>query len=342
LSGLSSARSSAADANWRVPDGDRAGGLGAAARLLSCPNCAGALNVAGGAVRCEHGHSFDVAREGYVNLRVPPRRTPKFAGDDREMLSARRRFLDRGFYAPLSDAINRLAETRRRAAGLPNPPAPFPRKEGGDGALTRRDGGVPARDPTRGLAVLDAGCGEGYYLSRLAVALTRDQSPPPICVGLDIAKPAVALAARRYRAHCFICASTAERLPIRTGAIDLLLNVFAPRNPSEFARVVAPGGTLLIAVPSPEHLSDLRQRLPLLGIEVNKQEHLVEQFGGTFEFGGAVRLDYEIELDPDSLLDLIGMTPSARHLSQRHRIQAGELAPLRTRAGFSLLSFRRG
>lgn len=267
-------------------------------------------------LRCERGHSFDIARDGYVNLCPAPRRVPKFAGDDREMLQSRRRFLDAGFYEPLSDAVNLLVAAQLQTAaptlGDPRPPA-----------------------------FLDAGCGEGYYLGRLRAHLAGSRGPELVCLGTDIAKPAVAMAARRYRMICFVCASTAKRLPIADASLAGVLNIFAPRNRDEFARVTASGGLLLVVIPTPEHLAELRTRLPLLSIEERKQEHLIAQLSGPFELARGARLSYEISLAPEHLLDLIRMTPSARHLSTEDWPRVAALAPIRTHVAFELLSFRR-
>ena len=129
--------------------------------FVTCPICEGPLERVGSALKCPRGHSFDVAREGYVNLL-----TEKPRGDTREMARARRTFLEQGWYAPLSDGLNVLAAQCLATASAP--------------------------------VVLDAGCGEGYYLGRLAEALAPAQH---ISVGLDISKDTVRMAARRYPGH---------------------------------------------------------------------------------------------------------------------------------------------
>src|SRR5436190_20526695 len=112
--------------------------------LLACPMCGGSFTQAGTALKCPRNHSFDVAREGYVNLLLK-----KLPGDTREMLLARRAFLEHGWYAPVAEAVNAVM-----GAHLP-------------------------ADLSE-VAVLDAGCGEGYYtgklLSRLLSTGCRDTS----------------------------------------------------------------------------------------------------------------------------------------------------------------------
>lgn len=99
--------------------------------MFRCPVCSVALTIdhggSGAAWRCPGGHSFDVAREGYVNLLITHQRRRREPGDSADMLRHRRNFLDRGHYRPLAEAL----------AGNASP----------------------------GQAVLDAGCGEGHYTS---------------------------------------------------------------------------------------------------------------------------------------------------------------------------------
>ena len=109
---------------------------------LECPVCGRALGASGTACTCPSGHSFDIAREGYVNLLAPQHRTRGIDGDTAEMLRARRRFLGAGHYAPLRDL---LAE--KTAALL---------------------GGNAAARPPRRRHVLEVGCGEGYYIGGIA------------------------------------------------------------------------------------------------------------------------------------------------------------------------------
>lgn len=250
----------------------------------------------GNALKCPRGHSFDVAREGYVNLL-----TGKPRGDTREMARARRAFLEQGWYAPLSDRLNALA-----AQCLETTSAPI---------------------------VLDAGCGEGYYLGRLASDTDARGAEGPahnaegmkgkgaedggrMYLGLDISKDAVRLAARRYPGIGFVVADLTRRLPIATAAVGMLLNVFAPRNAAEFERVVAPGGSLLIAIPAPEHLKELRVALLLLAIEPEKERHVIAQLAGAFELVSAATVAYPMRLDRMAARALVTMTPNYWHRTE--------------------------
>jgi 23S rRNA (guanine745-N1)-methyltransferase len=229
--------------------------------LLRCPVCHTHLEREGAILRCTHSHSFDIAREGYVNLL-----RKKQTGDTKEMVQARRSFLERGFYQPLADTLNMLVSTYLREQAAP-------------------------------INVLDAGCGEGYYLGRLQQSLPQQDQ---ICLlGLDVAKDAIRMAAKRYPAATFVVANLKECLVVADESIHVLLNIFAPRNPAEFARVMMRAGRLIVVIPGAEHMAQLRSTLPLLQIEENKQQHVVEQFAPYFTLLDALPVSYELALQGD-------------------------------------------
>lgn len=278
--------------------------------MFVCPICAGHLTLAGASLACPGGHTFDVAREGYVNLLTRSIRGEM--GDTNEMLRARRAFLDRGFYAPLSDRLNALAVRYR----------------GEDMNAARQ-------------TVLDAGCGEGYYLGRLREALDARLGAGQLAyTGVDIAKAAARMAAKRYPGIRFAAADVKRDIPLPDSSVELLLSVFAPRNPDEFARIVAPGGIVLIALPSSRHLIELRKRYGLLGIEPEKERHITAQLAPAFEREKSAALEYAMTLADEDVGHLLLMTPNARH---RERQGWREAAPeaARVTASFVVLAFRR-
>jgi 23S rRNA (guanine745-N1)-methyltransferase len=253
-----------------------------------------------------------VAREGYVNL-LAGRRLAPTVGDAPAMLRARRRFLDRGLYAPLADAIT--SHVLARCTGLSRP-----------------------------MRVLDAGCGEGYYLGRLAEALTGGSSTEAdghCLYGIDVSKHAAGLAARRVPGALVLVADVTGRLPFDDGTMDVLLSVFAPRNPAEFARVLRPGGMLLAALPQPDHLAGPRALLGLLDIEQEKEQRLIERLRGRFHLTGKRTLSHDLALDAEAARDLVLMTPSYRHLEARGIALPSGDGRIDTRAAFSILTFER-
>jgi 23S rRNA (guanine745-N1)-methyltransferase len=271
--------------------------------LLTCPLCQTGLRQVDAALKCAQEHSFDIAREGYINLLLQKR-----LGDAKEMLRARRDFLERGFYQPLSDAVNELVCVHLR--DVPGPPH-----------------------------ILDAGCGEGYYLDRLQRALAPLQDG--CYIGMDVSKEAIRMAAKSYRQLLFVVADVKQRLVLADYAIHAVLNIFAPRNPSEFARVTVAGGILVVVIPAPEHLLRLRSALGLLGMEEQKQQHVKEQFDGRFELIGSSPMAYSMQLNKDEVEQVVMMTPNYWHLSDETRAAMQKMEEIETEARFNIMVFRR-
>lgn len=191
--------------------------------LFCCPVCGGALSREAGRCLCESGHSFDIAREGYVNLLPANRQHSKTPGDDKEMAAARSRFLDGGWYGPLQIKLCKLVEEL-----------------------------APSE-----LVLLDAGCGEGWYTQALAESAAAKGGRT---AGIDLSKPSVKRAARRCPAGEF-AVGTVYHLPVAQDSVDVLMDCFSPLAAGEFARVVRPGGIFLYVVPGPRHLWELKEVL---------------------------------------------------------------------------------
>ncbi len=273
--------------------------------MLMCPLCKEELIRVGNAFRCSRGHSYDIAREGYVNLLLANQKASASPGDTKEMAASRRAFLDKGYYAPLSDRINFLIAEE---------------VQGNEAA---------------GMTILDAGCGEGYYLHRLMQALRHGKDG----YGLDISKEAIKLAAR-YKNACFVVASIHQPLPFASSSLDVVLNVFAPRNPAEFARVLRPGGRTLVVVPAEGHLAALHDALGLPRIDGDKERRAVADFDGALVPTRSETMRYRRALSSDDVLRLIQMTPTFWHLSEEARAGANDLPGLDIEFAFTLIVLR--
>ena len=191
-----------------------------------CPLCGGAL-AGDETLKCARGHSFDRAKEGYWHLLPVQKMRTKAPGDSKEMVNARRAFLNGGYYGIFGRALGELALEYGRPAA---PQAP--------------------------LHLLDAGCGEGWYDRCVADAFAKAGRPLALA-GFDIAKPAVRLAAKALPTGRYAVASSFSQ-PVGDGWADLLLNIFSPFAREEFFRVLRPGGRLIYAVPGPDHLYEMK------------------------------------------------------------------------------------
>lgn len=191
--------------------------------LFSCPICGQALTREEGRYTCPAGHSFDTAKEGYVNLLPANRQHSKAPGDDGEMIAARSAFLGGGWYQPLQSKLCQLIQE----TSSPSP------------------------------VLLDVGCGEGYYTAATATVAARKGGRT---AGIDLSKTAVKRAAKRCREGEFAVAS-AYHLPVGNAAVDILVDCFSPLAAEEFARVLRPGGLFLYVVPGPRHLWELKSVL---------------------------------------------------------------------------------
>jgi 23S rRNA (guanine745-N1)-methyltransferase len=243
--------------------------------LLACPVCNDALDDAGRSLRCGRGHNFDRSRAGYIDLLPPGRGAASVRGDVREMVDARRQFLERGHFIPIADAVNAL---------------------------------VAHREPQ---VVLDVGCGEGWYLGRLAARRGRDND---CYLGCDVSRDALRLAARAMHNATFFVNDVAHRLSIIDASVDVLLNIFAPRNAAEFARVLRRDGLLVCVVPADDHLIELRERLPLLDVPAGKGETVAAQLAGLFSVVSAQELRFAVEMSADAVRDVVLMGPSYWHI----------------------------
>ena len=268
---------------------------------LRCPVCQQALSWVGSAARCAQGHSFDVAREGYLNLLLSTQRSSKEPGDSPEMLRARRAFLDGGWFDPLVDA---LAET------LEEQPEP--------------------------LTLLDAGCGEGSTLGGLRQRL----GPRVEAWGLDIARSGARLAARRHADARFVVANLAHELPFEDHSFDALISLFAPRNAPEFARVMAPGGLLQVVLPDDGHLRELRaQLLSHEREQPDRTDELRQELGG-WELAPPRHLRLQLDLDASALAGLVAMTPLYWRSKPEARARVEALDGLRVTAAFTIVAAR--
>jgi 23S rRNA (guanine745-N1)-methyltransferase len=227
--------------------------------MLLCPvrNCQLGLVRDGRRMYCPCGHSFDVARSGYINLLQPQDRRSKQPGDTVAVVAARRRLHDLGVTEPLLQAIAEVI------------------------AASASD------------SVLDAGCGDGFYLGSLAREIGFDAH------GVDISIPAVDAAARRYPGREWIVANADRLLPYADRSFSIVLSITGRMNAGEFRRVLRDDGRLLVAVPAPDDLIELR------GVGRDRTERTIKEFACEFTHVDQHRVTTTADLDADAVRDIL-------------------------------------
>jgi 23S rRNA (guanine745-N1)-methyltransferase len=297
--------------------------------LLACPHCAGALSRSGGSVTCANGHAFDVARSGYLSLL--PGDAKLGSADTAEMVAAREAFLGAGHFEPLAAAV---AEEAERALGG--------RAERGVGGRAERGVGGRAEPALGGRAerpgvppgcILDLGAGTGWYLARVL-----DRLPGRIGLALDLSKHALRRAARAHPRIAAVACDAWRPLPVRDSVADLVLSVFAPRNGPEIARVLRPGGALVVTTPTERHLVELVERLGLLTVDERKHERLATALDAHFVLERRKEHEWPLELTPGDVANAVAMGPSARHAT---RAETGTAATPVT-ASVTISTYRAG
>lgn len=229
-----------------------------------CPTCGGTLTKQAHAFLCANRHSFDIARQGYVNLLPVTAKHSAAPGDTLEQVRSRRAFLSAGFYAPISDCLNETA----------------------------------SRCGARG-ELLDVGCGEGYYSTRLAQALGLSLT------GVDISKEAVRYAAANYKDAAWLCASAAH-LPVADGSTDVLTSLFAVTMPEEFHRVLKADGLFLQVLAAQDHLLGLKGII--YDSLIMKQKDSVPNLPG-FALLESVPIRFCFTVEGEQVMNLLSMTP---------------------------------
>jgi 23S rRNA (guanine745-N1)-methyltransferase len=270
--------------------------------LLACPVCAGSLRFASdsSALRCDAGHSFDRARQGYVPLLPPGHRAP--SGDSAEMVADRVAFLDAGHYAGVTQA---LAD----AVMADGPPG----------------------------TLLDLGGGTGHHLAGVL-----DRLPAAVGAVLDSSRYAARRAARAHPRAAAVVADTWARLPVRDGALDRVLVVFAPRNGPEIARVLRPDGALVVVSPATDHLGEIVGPLGLLRVDPDKAARLATSLEPHLRPVGTTSFRAELRLGRPDVATLVGMGPHARHIGRPALAAAlGRLAePVRATVAVDVTTYR--
>jgi SAM-dependent methyltransferase len=227
---------------------------------------------------CSRGHSFDVARTGYVNLLQAQDRRSARPGDGAATVQARGRLIARGFETPITDRI----------------------------------AGLLALEPTD--AVLDVGCGEGHHLAVITERFGCEG------YGLDISVAAIEAAARQRPGLHWVMANADRFLPYAGASFRLVASITAQRNPEEFRRVLRDDGTLLLVVPAPDDLIEVRELILGKGLEQDRIEKAIATFAPLFVLDRHERIRHTARLDAAAVRDVMAGSYRAGRASRQARL----------------------
>ena len=265
------------------------------AHNLACPIDGVQLKYHEKQLICEHGHVFDIARQGYVNLLPVQHKRTKHPGDSKVMVLARTHFLNAGFYQAIANKLNELVHTQITSANES--------------------------------CFLDAGCGEGYYFETLLNYLSDKEGSTNLSfVGLDISKYAIVQASKRNKQISWVV-GTNRRPPVVEKSIDIILSLFGFLSVPGFNKVLKPGGKIIVVDPDREHLKELRE---IIYPEIKKSDQVstlqTEKTG--FCLVNSESLQFKVNLDNEQITNLLIMTPHFYRASKEGREAAKNLPHL--------------
>lgn len=275
----------------------------ASASNFKCPSCGGPLQLVANSAQktfaCDNNHCFDLAKEGYLNLHLAQNRRSRNPGDNDDMIRSRQRFLNAGYYEDLALAI---------ASGIE------------EKAADKR--------------LLDIGCGEGYYLAQI-----RKACPELQLLGIDIAKTAVKLAAKR-KINAQLAVDSGFKIPLFDNSMDTAISVFSPISASETSRVLRPGGQLIMVGPGEHHLSGLTQHI-YEQPSAHSGNYQALDDSQAFELQRQTEVDKNISVEGAAIADLLHMTPYYWHAKPEQQKKLANLQHLETRVQFNIRWYRK-
>ncbi|MDE5737685.1 MAG: methyltransferase domain-containing protein [Oscillospiraceae bacterium] len=264
--------------------------------IWSCPVCGENLVNTEKLLKCSNNHCFDKAKSGYVNLLLVQKKHAKLTGDNPAMVRARRDFLSKNYYQNLQEILFKTVKKY-----LP-----------------------------QNSIILDAGCGEGYYTSKIAKLAKT-------CYGIDISKIAIDYASRSDKFTHYAVGSLFH-LPIQDNSCDMLLNIFAPYCGNEFLRVLKPNAYFIMVIPSAKHLWELKQAIYDKPYENQVKDYQLENF----HFCEKIIAENRIFLDhAQDIQNLFQMTPYAYRTGAIERERLQNLNRLEIQTAFEILVYRK-
>ncbi|MGI6097215.1 MAG: putative RNA methyltransferase [Dethiobacteria bacterium] len=249
--------------------------------IFSCPLCSASMRLEGsGSLVCAAKHTFDLAKQGYVNFMTRPVKS-KY---DKELFEARKRVVDSALFEPLHKVISEL--------------------------ICSEEKGLKQRLKERTLIILDAGCGEGSHLFRIKNKLTAHFRTEVTGVGIDLAKEGVSIAAKSY-AGMIWCVADLAHSPFKGDTFDVILNILSPANYAEFNRLLKKDdGMIIKVIPGSDYLKELREVLyPEAAGKNYSNQRITERFKTGFGKIEKYRVSEIVSLKQSLIPSLFRMTP---------------------------------
>ncbi|MFA5828910.1 MAG: methyltransferase domain-containing protein [Candidatus Gracilibacteria bacterium] len=289
--------------------------------IYLCPVCKQQLEQVNKSFICSQKHTYDISREGYVNFLLANQKKTKDPGDSKLMVDGRQFFLDQGYYDPLAKEINKII--------LP----------------------LVKKSKTKNFNILDVGCGTGFYSGKLQESLklgtqaqhstraSKPSAPSAHLWGIDISKPAIQKAAKKYPDIHFSIGSNFH-LPYLNESLDLIFSIFSPFDSKELFRVLKPGGKILLIRPAHNHLKELAtliyDKFQLQGNPLDLSESLGLSLLEKYQLG------FEIHLkNNEDIMNLVSMTPYHWHLNEEKKALLAKTREFTTGTDFQISLYQK-
>lgn len=290
--------------------------------IITCPVCGEKLHRENRSLLCPAGHTFDVAKAGYVNMLPPGKEKNSRTGDEKDMVRARVEFLDKGYYNPISSAAAQiLAEYA-----------------GGDDTFV----------------FCDMGCGEGHHTCRIAGEFHEKTGREVLALGFDASKYAAECACRLSKSmgwlprggigeessspvQCVFMPGNLFHLPVADHSVRAAVSMFAPIAGEETRRILEQDGILAVVSSGRDHLLEMRE---LIYEDVHLSDSLPEVPEG-FELITRRNLNYRTVIENKAdIASLFVMTPFYYKTTEAGRARLAEREQLEVTAEVNISLFR--